>query len=420
MPQVLSLEYPLTRPFPGKWFSTLAYAGAVVTLVFLVALNSALTGYEVVTVFRADYNSTYSNWYNKWVPSSLPHTGGQCDSHIFNIGDAFTTNYTLFQWSVETIARANAGTSGIEYTGSTLEDCDITALYVNGDIRTWTIDVTAVVGCRVMDKFEMTARTEFAITMLPGKHTPLLGLAQATNVSQYTQGDQRAVALDIMMNLAAEELADRVSRSVALNGDARPVALSVEAIFPDRCPLHLASFQIGHAAAIYPKKIEDYNAARPINNETNPQILTDDNRLPFENLIQVLHAALRIDLGNPNPNNISSPEFPESSGLNSTASRLYITGSLPSAAPASLNKTMSDYVPLNLTGPASIRVVYLCRHQQRKPLAQAVVSVIVATMSMFSGGWAMFILVAAYVVKKKYKQDMYQSREFDSRWTSGY
>ncbi|KAF8893070.1 hypothetical protein BD779DRAFT_1508712 [Infundibulicybe gibba] len=427
-----SLEYPITRPFPGKWFSTLSYAGAAIALAFLIALNSALTGYEVVTVFRADYNSTHTNWYNKWLPSSMPSAGGQCDSHIFNTGDAFTTNYTLFQWSIETIVRANAGTSGIEYTGSTLENCDITALYINGDIRTWTIDVTAIAGCSVMDKFEMTARTDFAITMLPGKHTPLLGLAQTTN---YTQGEPRAIALDIMMNLAAEEIADRVSRSVALNGDARPVALSVEAIFPDRCPAQLASFRIENAAALYSNgRIQDYDAAHPIDNETNPQALTDDNRLPVENIIQTLHAALRIDLGNPNPNNIFlfpqeatklvlAPEFPASSGLNSTASLLYLTGSLPSLAPVEFDKHMSDF----------IRVVYLCRHQQRKPLAQAAVSVIVATLSMFSGGWAVFILVATYFVKSKYKQanvclehgfgthpEMYEPREFDSRWNSEY
>ncbi|KAF8889656.1 hypothetical protein BD779DRAFT_1671769 [Infundibulicybe gibba] len=168
-----SLEYPLTRPFPGKWFAILSYIGAAVAVGILISINVALTGYEVVTVFRADYNFTQPHWYDKWLPSSALKKGGLCDSHVFNIGDAFTTNYTLFQWSVETIVRANAGDSGIAYAGSTLEDCDIAALYLNGDIRTWTLDVTAVVECDIKNKFEVTARTTFSVTSLPGKHVPL-------------------------------------------------------------------------------------------------------------------------------------------------------------------------------------------------------------------------------------------------------
>ena len=42
---------------------------------------------------------------------------------VFNVGDTFTTNYTIFAWSIQSIEKANAGASGISYNGNHLTDC---------------------------------------------------------------------------------------------------------------------------------------------------------------------------------------------------------------------------------------------------------------------------------------------------------
>ncbi|KAF8889655.1 hypothetical protein BD779DRAFT_1671768 [Infundibulicybe gibba] len=84
-------------------------------------------------------------------------------------------------------------------------------------------------------------------------------------------------------------------------------------------------------------------------------------------------------------------------------SYLYLSGIMPSTVPVFPDKHLSDFIPMNLTGPASVQVVYLCRYQQRKSLPQATISVIVATLSMFSGGWAVFMLIATCIVKRRYK-----------------
>ncbi|KAF8887584.1 hypothetical protein BD779DRAFT_504440 [Infundibulicybe gibba] len=386
----------------------------------------ALTGYEIVTVFSADYNLTQKRWYDKWMPSSTLKSGGQCDPHVFNVGDSFTTNYTLFQWTIETIVRLNAGKSAIAYTGATLEDCDITALYFNGDIRTWTLDITAVANCSVANKFQVTARTAFSMTSLPGKHAPLLGVAGGAKTAQYTSGDPRGIALDVMINLAATEIADRMTQSYNLNPmNTKPIALSVGAVFPIRCPSSVGAsapcatskpeFSIGDAAIIYPSNtVRIFDANYPVS-DTNPQVVTDDTRAPLGNLIQTVHAALRVDLGNSNPNNIflnpqyATPlvlenEFPRSSGMNSSTSMLYLATMMPTGLPIGLDKHLSDFFPVRIQGPASVAVVYLCRYQRRKSLPQAIIAVIVATLSMFSGGWAAFMLIATYLVKSKYKQ----------------
>jgi hypothetical protein len=46
-------------------------------------------------------------------------------------------------------------------------------------------------------------------------------------------------------------------------------------------------------------------------------------------------------------------------------------------------------------GPATIPVLYPCRLQQTKPIGSAIISVLVATLSMFATVWAMFMFVSS-------------------------
>jgi hypothetical protein len=156
----------------------------------------ALTGYETITVFKSDFNITQSHWYDHWLPGAIAKPGTLCDPHIFNVGDTFTTNYQLFQWTIESISNANAGDSGIVYKGTTLEDCDISTLDLNGDIRTRTLDITAVVTCSVNGEFEVRARTSFTMTSLPGNYSPVMGASGSNNST--SQAKVRSLVLDMM------------------------------------------------------------------------------------------------------------------------------------------------------------------------------------------------------------------------------
>jgi hypothetical protein len=160
----------------------------------------ALTGYETIPVFLSDFNATQSHWFNRFLPTHAPEPGTLCDPHVFNLGDAFTTNYRLFEWKIESIRKANAGDSGVSYTGSTLEDCDVSALYVTGDIVTFTVDYTVIVTCKSKLGFELDARTDFSISNMPGKYSPLLGVMRASAIDKAgsfnVTTDGAGVALD--------------------------------------------------------------------------------------------------------------------------------------------------------------------------------------------------------------------------------
>jgi hypothetical protein len=136
----------------------------------------ALTGYETVTAFKSDFNATQSFWYNKYMPYRVPTPGTLCDPHVFNVGDPFTTNYTFFEWTIQSITTANAGNSGISYKGATLNDCDVSSMYVDADLRTWSVAFTVVVQCQYEN--QISAQTSFTISVLPGRNSPVLGMVK--------------------------------------------------------------------------------------------------------------------------------------------------------------------------------------------------------------------------------------------------
>jgi len=209
----LTLEYPVTRTFRWRWFTPAALLGAFVILIILTVINSRskpslqcikstdepflavpLTGYETVTLFKDDFNVIETHWFYSFMPFRR-HSGPICDAHLFKLGDSFTTNYTFFDWSIESIVKPNAGKSGLFYTGTPLTSCDVSSIYVNGDLYTWNVDFTVVISCKTDDNFPITARTSFSKGFLPGLYQPLLATVRLDDEGIK---DFRGLVLDAM------------------------------------------------------------------------------------------------------------------------------------------------------------------------------------------------------------------------------
>ncbi|KAJ7880029.1 hypothetical protein B0H14DRAFT_3770095 [Mycena olivaceomarginata] len=65
------------------------------------------------------------------------------------------------------------------------------------------------------------------------------------------------------------------------------------------------------------------------------------------------------------------------------------------------NPNITGLLPLTSPGPAVIQGVYLCHFQRAKSRGSAFLAVLVGTHSMVSSGWAIFLGLAATVVKKR-------------------
>jgi len=146
-----------------------------------------------------------------------------------------------------------------------------------------------------------------------------------------------------------------------------------------------------------------------IHNGTSSYVTYGDNALainetnlyaPIANIIQTIHAAIQIDLGNAHKNNfLLNPPT-----LNKTLFSEFPAAFLPKRTVSTLYQAISNgsfsTLPLKVEGPAKLEARYLCRLQRMKPPAQALVAVLVATLSMFLSGWGFFMLVATYWAKR--------------------
>jgi len=104
------------------------------------------------------------------MPFLRPKPGSLCDTRTYKAGEAFTTNYTIFDWTIDSVIEANAGDSVISYNGIPLTFCDVTSIYAEGDLHSWSLDFSVILTCRQDDMFRFTARTSFSVTFLPGRY----------------------------------------------------------------------------------------------------------------------------------------------------------------------------------------------------------------------------------------------------------
>jgi hypothetical protein len=203
----MSLDYPITRSFSWRWFTPISLAGSFIVIVILSVVNSnynlpaphfqsmthffstaALTGYEIVTFFESDFNASQTFWFDKFLPFHEPKPGALCDGHVFNVGDPLTTNYSFFQWNIDSIIRPNAGQSGILYNGVPLTFCDVTTIYMDGSLLSWSMDFTVIASCVDSNLFNMNPRTSFSMGLLPGRYSPLLGKRLASSGNEEVLG----------------------------------------------------------------------------------------------------------------------------------------------------------------------------------------------------------------------------------------
>ncbi|KAJ6526186.1 hypothetical protein DFH09DRAFT_1188077 [Mycena vulgaris] len=433
-PLMPTLEYPLTRHFPGRLFAPVAYGGAIVVLAFLATINAALAGYETVTVFNSDFHVTQNLWFHRFLPTYGPKSGTLCDPRLLSLGDTLSTNYTLFEYTIASIDTPNAGDSGFSYEGWTLDNCDITSLFVNGNADTFIIDTTALVSCRADasqilrgNNYEITLRTDWPESVLAGKYGTLLGVQKALNSRGKFNAtvDARGTVLDAITTLPSTDFALRVIELDAATNGSFPTIISFEADFP-WCPASLGrdapcaqqvppvniSAMFTHTPG---KLFEQYFAGLP-SGAGGDSLVTNDTEGIIANLVQSAYAAVRLDLGNPSPNNFLlnksmvgeaiTAHFPQTFPGMATESFLFsilVDDGYYAQQPGGTTyyNDVASMLPLAVPGTAVVDGVYLCRFQRAKSPGSAFIAVLVATLSMFSSGWALFIAVAAGMVKTR-------------------
>ncbi|KAJ2922561.1 hypothetical protein H1R20_g14534, partial [Candolleomyces eurysporus] len=414
---IVSVLVATLSMFSSAWALLLAVAAHVVKK---GDKEVALVGYDPTTVFHANFNITQEFWFDRFIPFIAQTPGTLCDAHVFNVGESLVTNVSLFEWKVEGVYRPNAGGSGFSYRGETLDNCDIQQVALNGDIRTWTLDGSMWLYCNSSSSegngqsLELAGVASFGVSALP---------ARQTNFQRMTRSpaqDSLAITIERLFALAAVDIGARVYEAyVRTPNDTALVSYSLFARYPF-CPASLGTtnpcafdppaVDIAVSTAILadntiqpPAAVLPHNYNR-ISDHTILYNMTDIS--PVINFLQLARAAALIDLGNPAPNNfllnlqftdnVLAPRFPETPVTFASQSRLY--SAWKSQTDPADN---SSYPVLRVPGPSTLQAVFNCHLFKLKGPGSLFVSVLVATLSMFSSAWGLALIFAAYFVKKR-------------------
>lgn len=120
----------------------------------------------------------------------------------------------------------------------------------------------------------------------------------------------------------------------------------------------------------------------------------------ISNAFQVLHAAVRLDIGYALPNNL----FTNTTAVISANKTILPIWSMPSGPDSTdtiqrttfVYQELSGMDPLSGSGKSVISVPYLCHLTVLKSAGEVIVSVFVATVTMIGTGWSLFMWVATW------------------------
>ncbi|KAF6743203.1 hypothetical protein DFP72DRAFT_828487 [Ephemerocybe angulata] len=349
---------------------------------------------------------------------------GQLCVYDITVPEALEVEKHRFLPEVTGVYRPNGGESGFSYRGDTLDNCDAIKITVELDLSSWTVEGEVYMYCgfpagtaKAGELAELGAAAKFGVSALVSRRSNFQRLAKNANLfysilppllTNRTQSFILA-GVDVGLQSYAAHLASNKTGLITYSGMAEFESCPPSYVKDHPCGARLnqppiVNITIGTAIT------SDLTILPPdilLNANPPPYNLTESLRAPMLNFFHLARATAQIDLGNSAPNNFLTnpsmidavliPEFPSAFQPGSTArSQLY-----DAWKSQKIPRTITNYATLAVPGPATLQAPFICHFYRLKSPGSLVVSVMVATLSMFSSAWGLSIVLAARILKNK-------------------
>ncbi|KII91434.1 hypothetical protein PLICRDRAFT_508271 [Plicaturopsis crispa FD-325 SS-3] len=429
-----SLEYPLTRAYPWRWFTAAAIASSVAVLLIITLVNVATVGYDTITVLRPDLNATRRYWWSPFVVDPHP----TCDEHIFLQDDTFRTNISTFDYTVYSLLQptATGATEGVieewnQYAFS------YSALPLNSFCGVSNIAPLSVIVDRarkhVQGSVSLMCMDPSGLSMqLFQTYDTYLFFSPPSNGGWYpsdpSAGPIMQRTLDSMASdLLVSTLAFSSTSPTALDGvRADGFAYCPSITTYDDSKSHTPSDAERAACDAAPVQMSLRTVSALYANDTVGSInatLPAGMRDAVLNYFQVLNAASLGDIGLWRANSLFAapamvnatiaPNDDVSAALrnNSALGKFYnyldgnvsAGAALRAATPFGVQEDEPLVIPIPNASftPAVIAVSYLCHDLKIKGALSFIISVVVADASMFAAFWGTLTFIAAAVARRR-------------------
>ncbi|KAK2052770.1 hypothetical protein LY76DRAFT_526004 [Colletotrichum caudatum] len=137
-------SYPITKPYPFRWFTPVAVIGGLVLAVLVTLANLSANAFYLKSIYEPNPNKTEDSlngrWYRKPPFNWQTDVQAECQPHLLSVGDSFFTSNQGFRYTVESIQDSeNRSQSAVRYKNNVLGGCVPTSI----DIRLGKVDTAA-------------------------------------------------------------------------------------------------------------------------------------------------------------------------------------------------------------------------------------------------------------------------------------
>lgn len=135
---MFEFQYPITRPYPYKWFKWAVLIGGICLTVLLTIFNLASNGYYLKVIYTVNPNETLSMklWTDKMPVTLNEKTVPTCEAQNIQATTQHFTNklgltYTLASLWQQGEGEDNLMLPSFQYLGNPLKDCEVTRVQLD-------------------------------------------------------------------------------------------------------------------------------------------------------------------------------------------------------------------------------------------------------------------------------------------------
>ncbi|KAH8796862.1 hypothetical protein DL96DRAFT_1010285 [Flagelloscypha sp. PMI_526] len=414
-PNLPRFEYPVTQPYPWRWYSATVLFVSFLALIVMTLINYAAVGYEPRVTISPDFRLTEDFWWMRFVPF-LKHKG-LCEYKGFAAGDIVQTSTDGFTYTVQSAEhrfRNDEYSEGVSDPTTKFEPYKGRGAFLYGaqplgrfcveagptypempfsvhrpTFASASIEAMAKFRCELpMDKsgsqwrFHLSTKYVFSVsditdyTNVDGSTNSRLG-STLGGVVDGLADDLMDSVLDMEFNATSIETIV-ISRSVACDAGAS-----------DPCPSQVLKLNETSNPRI---------TFRDGNRSNDLKLLPNSVNTSITNFLVGWASATRADLGGWLPGSI----FVTNGMLNQTFAP---GGRFANDLRANATKFSSSIpLPAEKGYPnTEISAFYTCHGKKLKSPGNLIVSIIVADLSMFGAFWGVLGFLASHMAKRKDK-----------------
>ena len=127
-------QYPITKPWPFKWFTPVAVVGGIVATVLLSLINYVSTGFELQTIYTDSPRDAIPQygWAQQQLLSWKSNVRGTCEPQNIAVGSQIFTNHSGLTHTLSAVRNSSqASLSALRYIDEPLSDCQTTEIVVD-------------------------------------------------------------------------------------------------------------------------------------------------------------------------------------------------------------------------------------------------------------------------------------------------